>query len=228
MATSPDYLRLATSSTRALADTALDSLRDAVVVVDARHKHLPVVLANAAARRCLTPESQAFGLIESSLPRWLGSASASWIETLLAEMPDPGSPTRNVLEWCCAEGEVSVMTDIKPLAMVPGQRLVMLTFTPLPEPQPHAEPGSQSSGDRRLLALTEQARDIIGVAGPDGTLHYVSGGVGNSLGYTSEERRSNNLFEHVHPDDREALRAQYQQLVTAGWSRATPPRWTIH
>jgi len=91
-----------------------------VVVVDARHKHLPVVLANAAARRCLTPESQAFGLIESSLPRWLGSASASWIETLLAEMPDPGSPTRNVLEWCCAEGEVSVMTDIKPLAMFLG------------------------------------------------------------------------------------------------------------
>ncbi len=217
MATSPDYLRLATSSTRALADTALDSLRDAVVVVDARHKHLPVVLANAAARRCLTPESQAFGLIESSLPRWLGSASASWIETLLAEMPDPGSPTRNVLEWCCAEGEVSVMTDIKPLAMVPGQRLVMLTFTPLPEPEaqpePQAEPGSQSCGDRRLLALTEQARDIIGVAGPDGTLHYVSGGVRNSLGYTSEERRSNNLFEHVHPDDREALRAQYQRLV---------------
>jgi len=35
-----------------LADTALNSLRDAVVVVDARHKHLPVVLANAAARRC--------------------------------------------------------------------------------------------------------------------------------------------------------------------------------
>jgi PAS domain S-box-containing protein len=72
---------------------------------------------------------------------------------------------------------------------------------------------SQHSGDRRLLALTEHARDIITVAAADGTLQYVSGGVRNSLGYTSEERQSSNLFEHVHPDDREALRATYKQLV---------------
>jgi len=32
MATSPEYLRLATSSPRALADTALDSLRDAEIL----------------------------------------------------------------------------------------------------------------------------------------------------------------------------------------------------
>jgi hypothetical protein len=51
MATSPDFLRLASNATRALADTALDSLREAVLVVDARHKHLPIVLANATARR---------------------------------------------------------------------------------------------------------------------------------------------------------------------------------
>src|ERR1700719_2152641 len=56
-------------------------------------------------------------------------------------------------------------------------------------------------------------RTRAGVAAPDGTVQYVSGGVRNSLGYTSEERQSNNLFEHVHPDDREALRAKYQQLV---------------
>ena len=54
MATSPDYLRLA-ADPPALANTALDSLRQAVVVVDARHTHFPVVLANAAARRCLIP-----------------------------------------------------------------------------------------------------------------------------------------------------------------------------
>src|SRR5258708_3716186 len=142
MATSPDYLRLATSSTRALADTALDSLRDAVVVVDARHKHLPVVLANAAARRCLSPESYAFGLIESPLQRWLGSASAASIETTLAELSDSGSPISSVLEWRCAGGEISAMTDIKPLAMATGQPLVMLTVAPAPAP------ASQSSRHR--------------------------------------------------------------------------------
>jgi PAS domain S-box-containing protein len=320
MATSPDYVRLATSSSRALADTALDSLRDAVVVVDARHKHLPVVFANTAARRCLSPAADAVGLIETSLQRWLGSGSASSIETLLPVMPS--DPSRCVLQWRCAAGEISVMTDIRLLATVPGQRLVMLTFAPAPEPGlmvaidnpvydllvldddlrvTYANAGamrsgravaggllgasalrltptsalhpdvfaralqgtqfhddavqiassagstrwfevdvqavnsatgivglvvlsievterrlrkhSQSSSERRLLALTEHARDIMSVAAPDGTLQYVSGGVRNSLGYTSEERRSNNLFEHVHPEDSEDLHTKYQQLV---------------
>jgi PAS domain S-box-containing protein len=320
MATSPDYVRLATSSSRALADTALDSLRDAVVVVDARHKHLPVVFANTAARRCLSPATDAVGLIETSLQRWLGRASASCIETTLSMMLS--DPSRCVLQWRCAAGERSVMTDLQLLATAPGQRLVMLTFAPTPEPGlmaaidnlpydllildndlrvTYASAGamrsgravaggllgasalrltptsalhpdvfaralqgvqfhddaveiassagstrwfevdvqvvknatgvvglvvlstevterrlrkhSQSSSERRLLALTEHARDIMSVAAADGTLQYVSGGVRNSLGYTSEERRSNNLFEYVHPEDSEVLRAKYQQLV---------------
>ena len=104
MATSPDYLRLATNSTRALADTALDSLRDAVLVVDARHEHLPVVLANATARRCLTTESDAVGLVESPLHCWLTAASASTIETTLGLVPDPRSPTSCVLDWRLCRG----------------------------------------------------------------------------------------------------------------------------
>ena len=132
MATSPDYVRLATSSARALAGTALDCLPDAVIVVDTRHKHLPVVLANAAARRCLSPVTDALGLIETSLHRWLGGSSASTIQTMLAVIPP--EPTNCVLQWRCAAGEISVKTDIRPLATVPGQQLVMLTFDPAPEP----------------------------------------------------------------------------------------------
>jgi PAS domain S-box-containing protein len=318
MATSPEYLRLATSSTRALADTALDSLRDAVLVVDARHKHLPVVLANTAARRCLAAD----GLVESPLHRWLGAASASNIDGILTALLESGSSTSRVLGWRSVEAEISALTEIKPLAMAPGQRLVMLTFAPesemglmaaidnlpfdlllldtdlkvtyanaggarsgaavpggllgasalrlTPTSSLHADVfvralqgeqfhddavevasstrptrwfevdlqplrgsagivglvavsielterrllrHSQHSGERRLLALTEHARDIITVASADGTVQYVSGGVKNSLGYTSEERQSNNLFQHIHPDDHEALRAKYQQLV---------------
>lgn len=323
MASSPDYLRLAANSTRALADAALDSLRDAVVVVDARHKHLPVVLANAAARSCLLA-ADAAGLIEAPLHCWIGPTCTSTLETALAALSDPRASTARVLEWRCAEGTVSVNTEIKLLAMGPEQHLVMLTFAPTaPKPgflvaidnlpfdllmldrelkvtyanaaavragssassgglrgisvlrlspasalhpdvfiralqgspfhddaveiasvtrptrwfevdvQPlqdesgivglvvlsvdvteHRLPKhSHSSGDRRLLALTEHARDIITVATADGKVQYVSGGVRNSLGYTSEERESNYLFEHVHPEDREALHAKYQQLV---------------
>jgi PAS domain S-box-containing protein len=303
-----------------LTDTALDSLRDAVVVADARHKHLPVVLANAAARRCLSPATDAAGLIETSLQRWLGNASASTLESMLTVMPF--EPTRCVFQWRGAAGDLCIMTDLKLLATAPGQQLIMLTFAPAPEPglmaaidhlpfdllildrdlkvtyangravrsDPRAAGGllgvsalqltptsqlhpdvfthalsgvqfhddavevtssdgptrwfevdvqalkgpsgvdglvvasievterrlrkaSRRIGDRRLLALTEHARDIISIAGPDGTLQYVSGGVRNSLGYTSEERQSNQLFEHVLPDDREILQAKYQQLV---------------
>ena len=67
--------------------------------------------------------------------------------------------------------------------------------------------------ERRLLALTEHARDIITVADRDGQLHYITGEILNSLGYTVEERRSNSIFEHMHPDDVEPIRMKFAQLV---------------
>src|SRR5882757_972410 len=323
MATSPDFLRLAANATRALADTALDSLRDAVLVVDARHKHLPVRLANATARRHLTGEAGTPDFLETPLAQLLGAASAAKIGTLLASLPDPRTPSNRVMVWRFIQGEQSAMTDIKPLQSAAGQRLVMLTFPPptlqpdlvaafdqlpfdililnadlkvtyanagairsagplpggllgcsavmltptmLLEPdvlaravQGHAfhdealtfeESGrptrrfeidvkpfngasgiigliilclevterrenqrARGSGERRMLALTEHAQDIITIVGTDGKVLYVSGGVQNSLGYTSEERESNFVFEYAHPDDRAELLATYQQLV---------------
>jgi PAS domain S-box-containing protein len=330
MATSPDFLRLASSATRALADTALDSLRDAVLVVDARHRHFPIILANAASRQCL--EVDAVPLLEVPLTSVLGAASTAKLDSFLVAAADPRTPCSRVLSWRFAAGEQSVMTELKALESAPGQRLVMLSFLP-PTPQPDlvaavdqlpydllildvdlkvtyanagairaagsipggavgcsalmlmptlllkpevferalqgqpfhdeslvfSEPGrpsrrfeidvqplksasgigglvvmclevterrvnnrAQGSAERRLLALTEHAQDIITVAAADGRLHYVSGGVQNSLGYTSEERESNYVFEHVHPDDRDDLLAKYRQLVAGeikGFSR---------
>jgi PAS domain S-box-containing protein len=205
MASSPEFIRLATSSSRTLADTALDSLRDAVVIVDSRHRHFPVVLANAAARCCLIDESDAFGLIESPLHHWLAPESVTAVETSLAALPDRRSATRCTLEWRCVAGEISVMTDIRPLVSAPGHHLIMLTFAPV-------TPDRDAEG-HRLLALTEHARDMITVAAADGRLQYVSGGAEHSLGYCAEERRPSNLFEDVHPDDYEMLRGKYRQLV---------------
>ena len=323
MATSPDIVRLATNASRALADTALDSLRDAVLVVDARSKNLSVVLANAAARRHLANEFEPRGLIETPLNDLLGTASALSIESILASLADPRLPAGRILSWRFKHGDQSAMTDIKPLVSTPNQRLVMLSFTPvlsqsdlavavdqlpvdllilntdlkvtyanaaalrsgasapggllgssaleltptcvlhpdvfvralegqhfhdealalsvLDRPtrwfevdlQPlksssgivglvvlsievterRAQSRLQGSNERRLFALTEHARDIIAIAGPDGRLQYISGGVRNSLGYTSQERQSNSIFEHLHPEDYETVRAKYQQLV---------------
>jgi len=329
MATSPDFLRLAANATRALADTALDSLPDAVLVIDARHRHLPLVLANAAARHCLFAEKDAATLIETPLARLLGTASAATIETMMASRSGSTASAGSVITWRFLQGEKPVMTEIKPLVSGPGQRLVMLSFAPVAsEPDlvvaidqlsfdmlilttelkvsyanagamrtAAAVPGgvigcsalmltptlavhpdvfaralegrafhddalafseagratrlfemdvqplkngsgivglvvlsveitehrlSRGSGERRLLALTEHARDIIHVAGADGRIQYVSGGVRNSLGYTSEERESSHVFEHIHPDDYAVLHTQYQQLAAGeitGFSR---------
>src|SRR6202789_1121796 len=98
MATSPDFLRLASNATRALADTALDSLRDAVLVVDARHKHLPVVLANAAARLCLS-EPDPTALIEAPLARYLDADSAIQIVPIVSSLSNVKSRSTRALPW---------------------------------------------------------------------------------------------------------------------------------
>ncbi len=323
MATSPDFLRLAASASRALAETALDSLRDSVLVIDARHKLVPLVLANAAARRCLCSAADEATLIESPLARVLGSASAALVDPLISCLVESKVPVSRLLTWRFIQGEQSVLTDIKLLDLGAAQRLVMLSFTPPPahpdlvsamdqlpfdililDPdlkvtyanagavrsagaipggvlgcsalmlaptmllQPevfarvlaggmfhdeslvlaetgritrrfeidmhplngaagivgllvlclevtegHAGKRTYGKGERRLLALTEHALDIITIADADGRLQYVSGGVQNSLGYTSEERQSNLLFEHAHADDREELLGKFRQLV---------------
>src|SRR5258708_19352848 len=132
MATSPDFLRIASSAARALADTALDSLRDAVLVVDVRHKHLPVVLVNVAGRQCLS-ETDPAALIETPLALVLGAASAANIHPILSSLAEVS--TSRVIAWRLIRGVQSAVTDLKLLPSAADQRLVMLTFTP-PTPQP--------------------------------------------------------------------------------------------
>jgi PAS domain S-box-containing protein len=322
MATSPDFVRIASGATRPLAETAFDVLREAVLIVDARPKHLPVVLANATARRCLLGDVGGC-LVESSLYSLLGSATDSTMEAALGSHVSGKPSATRVLGWRFPRGETPVATELKTLAPALGQRMVMLTFAePSAEPPLHAAleqlpldlmildrqltvtyanagatrtaggmpggilsysgltlvptanipraafaralnggnyhddalevtiPGastrwfeidlqplkdvsgiaglavlstevterrsrkrSSTESERRLLALTEHARDIITVADRDGRLHYITGGILNSLGYTVEERRSNSIFEHMHPDDAEPIRAKFAQLV---------------
>jgi hypothetical protein len=175
MATSPEYLRLAASSSRVLADTALDGLGTAVVVVDARHKHLPVILANASARRCLTAVSDVGGLVETPLHRWLTAGSVSAVESLLATA-DIRSLSSCVLAWRFAEGEASVLTDLKYLPSSPGQRLFMLTFAAL-APESGLVTAMENmpfdvlvlDGDLKVTYANARAR-LTGVSRPGGVL----------------------------------------------------------
>ena len=330
MATSPDYLRLAKNGSRSLADTAFDSVREAVLVVDTRPEHLPLVLANATARGCLAGEMDAAALADITLLGLLAPASAVDIEAILTSLDEDGSSTNRALTWRLGRGEATVATELKVLASAQGQRLVMLTFDPAGVAQdlvnaldqlpfdllildgrlnvtyanagalrssrtaagllgmnalslvptnalpldvyiralegclyhddavelalPGAPPrhfemlvqplkngaavagllvlsievseryslqGLQGATERRLRALTENARDIITVAGPDGRLQYVSGGVKNALGYTTEERHQSSIYDVAHPDDAGQLREKFEKLTAGEIGRFT-------
>src|ERR1700755_3320741 len=129
MARSPDFLRLATSATRTLAEVAFDGLREAVIVIDGRAKHLPVVLANQSAREALTGRNSQ-DLTESSLYGCLGAASAALIESLLSPLSDAAPSVTRPLAWRTARGETAVLTEVKLLETSQNQRLIMLTFNP--------------------------------------------------------------------------------------------------
>jgi PAS domain S-box-containing protein len=129
MARTPDYVRLAATASRTLVEAAFDSVREAVLIVDTRRKHVPVVLANASARRHLAAGADPQALLESSLYGLLSAVSASMIEGVLGAVPERGdaSLTRS-LAWRFSLGESTVATELKRLDSSPGQRLVMLTF----------------------------------------------------------------------------------------------------
>jgi len=80
MATSSDYVRVASSAARPLTESAFDAAREAIIVVDARSKHLPVILGNAAARCCFLGTASAASLVGSSLYSLLGVATDSAME----------------------------------------------------------------------------------------------------------------------------------------------------
>ena len=332
MATSPDFVRSASGATRALAETAFDALREAVVVVDARQGHLPLVMANATARNCLQIPGHPASLLNSSLYSLLGHSTDAAIQSLLNLKVQAGDETRTnrVLRWRLADHEAAIPTDMKVLSAGPGQRLIMLSFaepTSKQEPFSHGEslpldlvildkdllvtyanagavrtagvadgsplshsalsllptsgiarhefqrvldgghyhaevPGVMPLGSSPTrwfevdlqplkdsagivgiavvwmevterhktklaaleskppwFALTEYASDIITVAARDGRLQFISGGIKNSLGYSTEERRSHSIFEHVHIDDVDELRGRFAQLVDGAMAR---------
>ncbi len=175
MATSPDFLRLASNATQPLADTALDSLRDAVLVVDARHRQLPVVLANAAARHNLRGEIDAADLIDWPMARLLDDASGAKIKVMLDAASESLTPISRVVTWRFARGNHPAMTEIKPLLTDPGQRLMMLTFAP-----PGARADLATAIDqlpRDLLILDTELKVTYANAGAMRSAASVPGGV---------------------------------------------------
>ena len=67
--------------------------------------------------------------------------------------------------------------------------------------------------EARFRALAEHASVIITILEVDGTIRYTSASVGRILGHQEGANEGINVFEHVHPDDRDVTRELFDGLI---------------
>ncbi|MGD9850183.1 MAG: PAS domain S-box protein [Nitrospirales bacterium] len=69
--------------------------------------------------------------------------------------------------------------------------------------------------EKRYRAIMENAYDLIAEIDVQGQFLYVSPNFKEVLGYTPKELLGSNIFLHVHPDDRDAVVAEFQRGMTS-------------
>ena len=69
------------------------------------------------------------------------------------------------------------------------------------------------ASEARFRVLTESSLDLISVIDADGTLRYQSGALRTLLGYDPADTMGRNVFDLVHADDAEHLRAAVRRIV---------------
>ncbi|GGO28647.1 PAS domain S-box protein [Deinococcus humi] len=73
--------------------------------------------------------------------------------------------------------------------------------------------------ERLYRKLTDFSSDVVSVIALDGQTQFVSPAVTRMLGYTPEERVGLNVFDGIHPDDRDRVAREFDAAV-----RSTLPR----
>ncbi len=165
MTTSPGLFRLASNAPRPLFETAFDAVSDPVIVVDAGLAQLPIVLANAAARREFKRDG-AGGLVESSVYSLLPPSSASLVHEVLEGSSDAVARARQGIVWRFTSGDRVVCTELQCLDAAPNQRLLMLTLRA--GTHPPVEPAEEAGhGGRAAVAargLEAAVTDVLSLA----------------------------------------------------------------
>ncbi|MFP3854816.1 MAG: PAS domain S-box protein, partial [Anaerolineales bacterium] len=67
--------------------------------------------------------------------------------------------------------------------------------------------------ERRFRSMVQHGGDIITILEADGTATYASPALERVMGFKPEKIIGQNIFDHVHPDDRSAAEAQFRALV---------------
>jgi two-component system cell cycle sensor histidine kinase/response regulator CckA len=90
----------------------------------------------------------------------------------------------------------------------------------------NAEAFEQS--ERHYRALIDNSSDGISLVASDGTILYASPTVTRILGYSVEENVGSNAFDRIHPDDLNAARRQFQEVIRQPGGMVTAQFRTRH
>jgi PAS domain S-box-containing protein len=73
----------------------------------------------------------------------------------------------------------------------------------------------EATRTRRFLEkVVQHATDMIAVVDVEGNVVFVSGSIEEVLGYTPDELYERDAFELIHPDDRAAVTAHFEERLT--------------
>ncbi len=174
-------------------DVVVGELRDGVVVVDDGGR---IVEANLRAR-------EVFDVAGDTL---LGQR--------LADVADLGPALQHIVDDPMAREEFVVETS-------DGERFFEATASRFDGQGAHErghlvmlhDVTERRYTEEEFRALIENSRDLITVVAPDGTRVYCAPSFERTLGHDPEEMIGRDVFELVHPDDRDETRRMFERLL---------------
>jgi len=199
-------------------DQLLESVRDAVVVVDARSGR--IVLWNAAATKIFGYSSSE--ALEHSWTVIVPERLKAQCEAGMARYRDTGHgpyiDSHVVLELPAVRKdgeEIMIEIALSPISLSHNMenrgRLVIAIIRDVTERKEVEKVIKES--EERFRSLVQNTSDIITLLEADGTVRYISPAVERVMGYKPEEQVGTNAFGSVHPDDRERALDTFTEVL---------------
>ncbi len=76
------------------------------------------------------------------------------------------------------------------------------------------DPGEDGFTVEQYAQLIDQVSDVITIVDADGMIKYQSSGSQDVKGWSAEELIGDNIFEYIHPDDRDHVREHFETLAS--------------
>jgi PAS domain S-box-containing protein len=70
-----------------------------------------------------------------------------------------------------------------------------------------------TASEKQMRSLVETISEIVALIDAQGTITFISPQVERVLGYPAEEIKGKNIFDFIHPDDRERAAAEYSKTI---------------